>query len=363
MTIHRRSFLKLSAGSAVASAGLGIGAPAVVRAATSVKMTLPWLPLGTFSYAFVANKMGFWEKRGLEVTIDRGFGSGRVCVPVDQGQYDFGVLDLAVMMNCAARGLDLVAVAGIWPRSPVGIFSLKEYGITKPQDLEGQTVAFDVGSGDFQLWPAFIKATGIDDKKVNKVTMDAAALIKALVERQVKAEGNFFGSIAPSLWAQGLEINSMLYEDYGVKMFSNVVACKRGTIEKKPELCEAFVGGLMEGLKYVYLNPEKSVALHLESVKEFQGGSVANQKVIEYGQAVSTALGVVPAVRQHGLGYMDPDLVITTAKTVETYMGVKNAPATDTLFTNKFVGAVKLTEAEWAEVEKRSEKYLPRKSS
>ena len=228
---------------------MGIAAPAIVRAATPVKMTLPWLPLGTFSYAFVAKKMGFWEKRGLDVTIDRGFGSGRVCVPVDQGQYDFGIIDLAVMMNCAARGLDLVAVAGIWPRSPVGIFSLKEYGITKPQDLEGQTVAFDVGSGDFQLWPAFIKATGIDDKKVNKVTMDAAALIKALVEKQVKAEGNFFGSIAPSLWAQGLEINSMLYEDYGVKMFSNVVACKRSTIEKKPELCEAFIGGLMEGLQ------------------------------------------------------------------------------------------------------------------
>ncbi len=365
MDAHRRSFLKLtgSAGAAAVSAGLGIATPAVVRAATSVKIILPWLPLGTFSYAFVAKKMGFWDKRGLDVAIDRGFGSGKVCVPVDQGQYDFGILDLAVMMNCAARGLDLVAVAGIWPRSPVGIFSLKEYGITKPKDLEGQTVAFDVGSGDFQLWPAFVKATGIDDKKVNKVTMDAAALIKVLAEKQVKAEGNFFGSIAPSLWAQGLEINSMLYEEYGVKMFSNVVACKRGTIEKKPELCEAFVGGLMEGLKYVYLNPEKSVELHIESVKEFQGGSPANQKVIEYGQAVSTALGVVPSVREHGLGYMDPDLVATTANTVETYMGVKNAAPTQTLFSNKFVGAAKLTEAQWSEVEKRSEKYLPRKSS
>src|SRR5262249_38077314 len=149
-------------------------------------------------------------------------------------------------MNCAARGLDLVAVGGIWGRAPGGVFLLKEYGITKPHDLEGQTVAFDVGRGGFQLWPPFIKATGVDDKKVNKVTMDAAALIKALVEKQVKAEGNFFGSIAPSLWAQGLEINSMLYEDYGVKMFSNVVACKRSTIEKKRELCEAFIGGLMD---------------------------------------------------------------------------------------------------------------------
>jgi NitT/TauT family transport system substrate-binding protein len=362
MTLDRRSFLKI-AGAVGGGGVLSFPMPGLVRAATPVKMTLAWLPLGTFSYAFVAKKMGFFEKRGLDVTIDRGFGSGKVCVPVDQGQYDFGVIDLGVMMNCAGRGLDLVAVAGVWPRSPVGIFSLKEYGITEPKHLEGQTVAFDVGSGDFQLWPAFVKATGIDDKKVNKVTMDAAALIKALVEKQVKAEGNFFGSIAPSLWAQGLEVNSILYEDYGVKMFSNAIACKRSTIEKKPELCQAFVDGLMEGLRYVYLNPERSVELHLESVKEFQGGSVANQKVIEYGQAVSTALGMVESVRKNGVGYMDPELVAITANTVQTYMGGKDLPSVDKMYTNKFVGSVKLTDQEWAAVQERSQKYLPKKAS
>jgi NitT/TauT family transport system substrate-binding protein len=361
MSLDRRSFLAM-AGAAVAGGSLELAAPASVRAATPVKMTLPWLPLGTFSYSFVAKKMGFWEKRGLDVTIDRGFGSGKVCVPVDQGQYDFGVLDLAVMMNCVGRDLDLVAIGGIWPRSPVGIFSLKKYNITSPKDLEGERVAFDVGSGDFQLWPAFVKATGIDDGKVTKVTMDAAALIKALAEKQVKAEGNFFGSIAPSLWAQGLEINGILYEDYGVKMFSNAVACKRSTIEKRPDLCKDFVEGLMEGLKYVYLNPEKSVELHIESVKEFQGGSVANQKVIEYGQAVSTALGLVPSVKANGLGFMEPALVATTAQTVATYMGVKTLPALDKMFTNQFVGAVKLTDAEWDAVAKRAEKYLPRRN-
>jgi NitT/TauT family transport system substrate-binding protein len=359
MRFNRRSFLKYSG--ALASAGiLGPSAPAVAQASkTAVKLTLPWLPLGTFSYAFVTKKMGFFEKRGLDVTIDRGFGSGKVCVPVDQGQYDFGILDLSVMMNCAGRGLDLVAVAGIWPKSPVGIFSLKEYGLTKPKDLEGQTVAFDVGSGDFQMWPAFVKATEIDDKKVSKVTMDAAALIKALIEKQVKAEGNFFGSIAPSLWAQNLEINGILYEDYGVKCFSNVVACKRETIEKKPELCSALLEALMEGLKYVYLNPQRSIELHVESLKEFQGGSPANQKVLEYGQAVGTSLGMVPSFRDQGLGFMDPELVKTTRETVQTYMGVKDLPPADKLFTNNFVGKVKLTPEEWTSVQNRTKQYSP----
>jgi NitT/TauT family transport system substrate-binding protein len=46
--LHRRSFLML-AGATGAGSALGITAPAIVRAATPVKMTLPWLPLGTFS--------------------------------------------------------------------------------------------------------------------------------------------------------------------------------------------------------------------------------------------------------------------------------------------------------------------------
>jgi NitT/TauT family transport system substrate-binding protein len=357
--IDRRSFMT-QAGAAGATGTAAICAPWIAQAVTPIKLTLPWLPLGTFSFTFVAKAMGFWEKRGLEVTIDRGFGSGRVCVPVDQRQYDFGIIDLAVMMNCAGRGLDLVAVAGIWPISPVGIFSLKEFNITKPKDLEGQTVAFDVGSGDFQLWPAFVKATGINDAKVNKLTMDGPALVKALAERQVKAVGDFYGSIAPSMWAQGVELNNILYADYGVKMLSNAVACKRATIETRPEICRIFVEGLMEGLKYVYLNPEKSVALHLESVKEFKGGSVANEKVIEYGQAIGTALGMVPAFKEHGLGYMDPGLVEQTAQSVRTYMGAAALPKTASMFTNKFIGATRLTASEWKGTEERSRKYLPK---
>src|SRR5215472_3736827 len=150
MALHRRSFLKL-AGIAGTSGAFGICAPAIVRAATPIKLTLPWLPLGTYSFTFVAKKLGYWEKRGLDVTIDRGFGSTKVCVPVDQGQYDFGLLDMAVQAGCVGRGLDLVAIAAIWPRSPIGIFSLKELNITEPKQLEGQSIGFDVGGGEFQL--------------------------------------------------------------------------------------------------------------------------------------------------------------------------------------------------------------------
>jgi NitT/TauT family transport system substrate-binding protein len=358
MALHRRSLLKL-AGAAGAGGAFGICAPAIVRAATPIKLTLPWLPLGTYSFTFVARKLGYWQKRGLDVTIDRGFGSTKVCVPVDQGQYDFGLLDMAVQTGCVGRGLDLVAIAGVWPRSPIGIFSLKELNITTPKQLEGHTIGFEVGGGEFALWPAFVKATGIDASKIKIVSMDASSLMRAAAAKQIKVVGNFFGSIAPTYWANHIPINVMLYDDYGVKMCSVVAACKRETIAKRSEVCQNFVDGMLEGLKYVYLNPEKSIDIHIESLKEFQGGAPATREVLFYGQEVGTSLGFVPAFKEHGLGYIDPQLADETRHSVETYMGIKNIPPTDQLYTDRFVGPVKLTPAQWTAVEARVKKELP----
>src|SRR5262249_18095683 len=155
-------------------------------------------------------------------------------------------------------------------------------------------------------WPAFMKATGIDDQKVQKIMMAPEALIKALLEERVDAVGNFYGSIAPSVWAQGLDVSVMLYEEYGVRMYSLGFAARSRTVAGGPELCARFMEGAMEGLRYVYLNPERAVDLHLEMVRELQGPT--SRDVIKHGQGVMTVMGLVPDVEQHGLGHMDRDM-------------------------------------------------------
>src|SRR3989442_14104634 len=152
---------RLMAGAA-ALAVAGRARATAAQSPTKVKFTLPWIPHGGYTHIFAAKKLGFWEKRGLDVSIDRGFGSGEVCKTLGLGQYDFGEIDMGVMVNCAAKGLDLMAIGNVSPRSPVGIFWRPAAGIKGPKDLEGRKVAFTAGSGDFQLWPAFGQATGID---------------------------------------------------------------------------------------------------------------------------------------------------------------------------------------------------------
>src|SRR5260370_38046428 len=98
---------------------------------------------------------------------------------------------------------------------------------------------------------------------------------------------------------------------------------------------------------------------HVESLKEFQGGAPATREVLFYGQEVGTSLGFVPAFKEHGLGTIDPQLAEVTRQSVETYMGIKNIPPAKELYTNQFVGSVKLTPAEWTDVEQRVKKELP----
>ena len=67
----------------------------------------------------------------------------------------------------------------------------------------------------------------------------------------------------------------------------------------------------------------------------------------------------MPSFKANGLGFMDPDLVVATRNSVETYMDIKPVPPPAKLYTNQFVGSVKLTEAEWTQVEARVRASLP----
>jgi NitT/TauT family transport system substrate-binding protein len=353
MVVDRRTLL---AGAAAFSAGLP--APAVSQNVQSIKFTLTWLPLGGFAHVFVSKKLGFWEKRGINVSIDRGFGSNEVCKTVGLAQYDFGMIDMAVMMNCRGKQLDLSAIGIISTHSPVGIFSLAKTGIKVPKDLEGRKISFSSGSGDYILWPAFVKSTGIDDSKVEKVLTDPASHLKLLLEGKVDGIGNYYASVAPTVWAQGVELNAMLYEAHGLPMYSLAFTTRTKTITENPDLCGRFVDGAMEGLAYTFLHPEESAKIHLEMVKEYQNVPM-NFDAIKYGVLVNNAMGIAPDLEIHGLGYMDLQMVNRTRQTVIDYMGVTDLPAAEQMITNQFTGHIKLTQAEWQQARQFAAPYVP----
>jgi len=325
-------------------------------AATDLKFALPWIPHGGYAFLFAAKNLGVWSNRGLNVQVDRGYGSGETCKRVALGQYDFGLADFATMVKLADDGLPLVCVAMVAHVSQLGILSLKESNIAKPKDLEGKTLGTTAGSADYALWPAFVAATGIDAQKVNINIVGPELRLRLLTEKKLDAIGSVYGSDAPIFLSRGIPYNLMLHAKYGLEMYSNAIITHRDRLKNSPEQVQALVDGALEGLKYSFLDPEKTTDIHLAMVKEYDGAS-SDRDFVKYGVLINTATSLAPYLEQNGLGYMENKLVAATQDKIVKYLGVKAEQDPSALYTNQFAGRVNLTPAEWKRVQESVKEY------
>lgn len=355
--LSRREFLR---GMTLAAGAMGLGpawpGSAAAQATRKIKYILSWAPHGGFAYSFAARREGFWSKRGLDVQVDRGFGSGDTCKNVAVGRYDFGVADFGTMITSVARDLDLVCLGMISHKGQMGMLSLKKTGITKPKDLEGKRIGTVAGSADFAIWPAFVKAAGIDASKVKIVFMGPELRHKALIEGQVDAIGAFYVTDGPPFLANRIDYNLLLYANYGLEMYSTGVITRSQLVREDPRLCQDFVDGMMEGLAFSYLHPERTLETHLDMVREYKGGET-NREVVRHGILIGTYTGLADYVEEHGLGWMDRRLVESTHDKVARYMSLPKVPPVDGLYTNRFVDRVKLSRAQWKQVRESVKAY------
>ena len=137
--VSRRSILAAGTGlGAIMAAGV---APAFIReagASTPRKVTfmLPWLFVGGHAFEFAAQKL-YWPKRGLDVSITRGYGSGAATKTISAGQAMFGEASYGVVINGVSKGLDAVCIGAKLQKSPIGISCRADTGIRTVKDLQG----------------------------------------------------------------------------------------------------------------------------------------------------------------------------------------------------------------------------------
>jgi NitT/TauT family transport system substrate-binding protein len=324
---------------------------------TKLKLTLPWLPIGSYAAFIVARELGFWKARGLDVEVSRGYGSADASKKVGLGQFDYGDASFSVLIQTVGQGMDLVGLGLHMQVSPLAVFSLKKSDIKSPKDLEGKTIAATPTTGDYHLFPAFAKLTGIDTSKVKFRFVDGNLRAQTLLDGNVDALTGYYSTDAAPLWTGGGDIDIMLYHKYGLRFYDTGVFATKAQIEKFPEVTKALVEGAMEGLKFTYLKPQETLDIHIGAVKEFQGNE-RSRETVKHQIAVNTSLGLHPGAMQNGLGYFIPEEVGNNVALAKEYLSLQREVKPDAIFSNAFAGTVKLTSAEWGEVEKTVKSYV-----
>src|ERR1700719_658993 len=355
--LSRRRFLRVSG---IAAGGLTLPRLVFAQNKKAVHFTLPWVAEGSNLFTFVAKVMGFWEKHGLDVDIARGSGSVAAAQAIGEARFDFGMCSPSAAILQTVKGLPTVALAACAYDATMGIGMLIDGPIKTPKDLEGRQLASTVTSGEYPFLPAFAENADFDLAKVTRMQVDNKVRDRLLPEGKVDAISGFASSAMPSYAATGVKAHFMLFSDYGIPNYGTTVMTQPARVADEPQLCAAFVDGMLQRLKATLLDPAEAIKVFFKQVPEMALLAQAREQ-IRVGTGILIYVAAREIVRANGMGYMEPKNYEAMTDLVMKYLAHDGdqRPVVDKVMTNSFAGGLKLSPAEWDQAQKNAQELRP----
>jgi len=324
----------------VFAAAISIAAVCAAHAADApknVKFVVDWAYQGNHAFWSKPIADGTFKKLGLNVTMDRGYGSGDTIIKIAAGTYDIGFADINAMIKFDADHPDqrLIAVYQVFDRTPNAVITLKKSGITKPQDLVGKTLGAPVADSSRLMFPVFAKLNHIDLNSVHWQTVAPNLREAVLVKGQVDAITGFTTTSIFNLIAAGVpreNIVAMPFAKYGVNPYGSVVLVRPDFMKAHPDIVKAFVKGTIEG----EISSIKDPIPALETLKARD--AFFNVKLEKDRLSMLLEDDVLtPEVKANGLGYVDPARMKQTIEANAEVYGFKTVPTVDEVSTSQFL--------------------------
>jgi NitT/TauT family transport system substrate-binding protein len=354
----RQSRRTVLAGGAATAGAAFVPKTIYAQSQRKVTFTQAWLPDGSNLFIYAGKQKGLYKSRGIDLEISRGYGSVAASQAVGTGKFDVGMAAVPVGIQQNAKNLPLVHFGAAHYDSTMGVAVLADLPIKTPKDLEGRKLGSTVTSGEYPFLPLWAKNAGLDLSKVQRVQLDAQVRNRALITKEVDAISAFAGSSIPSLAAQGIETRFFNYSRFNIPLYGLALMAKPEWIKADPGLAKAIAEASMESLAWALKEPDAALDAYAGEVKEVaMTASGREQAKIGFGMYAIASLG--REAKERGLGWQDPAAMTQQTDLVMEYVAEKadKKPPVESLFTNDFVGNVKLSDAEWGAAERRFEPY------
>ena len=293
-------------------------------------LRIPWKMGGDYAPFVLGVHKGFYKEQGLNLSVLEGESSGSTVNLIANRSDTFGYADAGVVAKGIAGGRPLKVLMVIYQKSPIGIMTLKESNILKPEDLIGKRVAAAPGGSPAVFLPAFLKANKIDPDRVKIASIGGPALVPTLLQKKVEAMVSYVYLQVPPIKAQGFDLNVMNFSDSGINPLNLAVFAQADVLKENPRLVKKFVAGTIKAWEYASRNTKETVEI---AQKYFPAVDVKIQEEVLRG-----SLNLLHTKYTGGkpIGWQAKEDWTATQELLVDYFGLEKRLPIETYYTNEF---------------------------
>src|SRR5256885_3158649 len=248
------------------SAALMVFAVVPAQAADKVVLMLNWYVYGEHAPFYYGKAKGIYAAEGIDLEIQEGRGSAATTQAVAAKTAEFGYVDVPTMMRAAVKGAPITAIGVLLQTSPMSAMGFVDKNIRKPEDIKGKIVATTPGDSMSQIWPLFLKKTGLKESDFRIVSGDAQTKLNAVINGQADLLLGYVMDQAIKITdATKKPVTPIRFADYGVNMVSSGIVAHKDTIKNKPDLVKRFMRAASKSLDEAAANPEAAVDAMLKA--------------------------------------------------------------------------------------------------
>ncbi len=216
--------------------------------ASKLRVQLGWIGNVQYGEQYIALEDGFFAKHGLDVTISPGGPSApNALTSVAAGDADIGYTGWLPFLDAIAKGNDFVLIAAQMQVSPLGILSLKDKPILKPQDIVDARILAQ-GPNEKTTIEATLALNNLPKDKWTQVP--AGFSPEPLLSKAGDGYTGFATNQLITLEQMGLKQGSDFYftsfEDLGFKGYAGIAFTSRKYLNEHRDRVVAYLESLIQ---------------------------------------------------------------------------------------------------------------------
>lgn len=246
------------------------GAPVPTAAPTSVGSVRAAYTLNSMSLAplWLADEQGLWKQQGLDVDLLLISGAPTAIAAMLAGEVQFVNAQGEATLSAQVREPELVGIANWIGKTVQRLITRPE--ITRPEELRGKRIGvFTIGDGHQVIWSKALTFWGLDPQRdvvyAGVGGGNMAAFVAGLQAGAI--DGAMFVPPADALALRNGGRLLANVSDLNVPQGGIPVFARRPTLEGQRPQAEAYLQGLVDGVRMFYDDPvltKATIARHMQ---------------------------------------------------------------------------------------------------